>query len=153
MQKYKQRKKDVNQKSQEYLELKDGRKIGILNGASLEKSLNNQIPMTNGLVGNKSVTVLRDNGCFGVIVKRKFVAEGHLTGKTGYVMMVARTLLKAPFANVEVSTPYYSGMVEPLCLKDLVYELIIENIPGARAPDDPDETWCVKAAAINPVTG
>ena len=22
------------------------------------------------------------------------------------------------------------------------------NIPGARAPDDPDETWCVEAAAV-----
>ena len=38
--------------------------------------------------------------------------------------------------------------MEALCLKDPLYELIIGNIPGARVPDDPDETWCVKAAAI-----
>ena len=63
-------------------------------------------------------------------------------------MTVARTLLKAPFANVEISTPYYSGTVEALCLKDPLYQLIIGNIPEARAPDDPDETWCVKAAAV-----
>ena len=49
---------------------------------------------------------------------------------------------------MEVSTPYYSGMVKALCLKNPVYELIIENIPEARAPDDSDETWCVKAATI-----
>ena len=109
--------KDFDQKSQEYLELKDGGKIGILNGTCLEESLNNQMPTTNGLVGNKSVTVLRDTGYSGVIVKRELVAERQLTGKTRYVITVARTLLKAPFANVEVSTPYYSGTVETLCLK------------------------------------
>ena len=105
------------------------------------------MPTTNGLVGKKSVTVLRDTGCSGVIVKRELVAR-QLTGKIGYVMMVACTLLKASFASVEVSTPYYSKMGEALCLRDPLYELIIGNIPGDRAPDDPDDTWCVKAAVI-----
>ena len=63
-------------------------------------------------------------------------------------MTVARTLLKAPFANVEVSTLYYSGTMEDLCLKDPLYELIIGNIARSRDSDDLDETWCVKAAAI-----
>ena len=68
------------------------------------------------MVGNKSVTVFRDTGCSGVIVKRDLVAEEQLTGKVGYIITVARTLLKAPFANVEINTPYYSGRVEALCL-------------------------------------
>ena len=63
-------------------------------------------------------------------------------------MTVARTLLKAPFANVEVSTLSYSGTMEDLCLKDPLYELIIGNIARSRDSDDLDETWCVKAAAI-----
>ena len=53
------------------------------------------MPTTNELVGNKSVTVLRVTGCSGVIVKKELVAEGQLTGKTGYVITVARILLKA----------------------------------------------------------
>ena len=106
------------------------------------------MPMSIGMVGNKSVTVLRDTGCSGVIVKRELVAEEQLTGKVGYIMTVARTLLKAPFANVEISTLFYSGTVEALCLRDPLYQLIIGNIPGARAPDDLDETWCVEAAAV-----
>ena len=105
--------------------------------------LSNQMPTSIGMVGNKSVIVLRHTGCSGVIVKRELVAEEQLTGKVGYIMTVARTFLKAPFANVEISTPYYSGTVEALCLRDPLYQLIIGNIPGARAPDDPDETWCV----------
>ena len=64
-------------------------------------------------------------------------------------MMVARTLLKALFANAKVKTTYYRGTVEVLFLKNPLYELIIGNIPEARAPDDLDETWCVKAGAIN----
>ena len=144
----KEERKEVGQNSQEYLELKDGRKIGILNGACLEENLSNQMPTSIGMVGNKSVTVLRDTGCSEVIVKRELVSEEQLTGKVGYIMTVARTLLKAPFANVEINTPYFSGTVEALCLRDPLYQLIIGNIPGARAPDDPDETWCVEAAAF-----
>ena len=140
--------KEVGPESQEYLKLKDGRKIGILNGARLEENLSNQMPTSIGMVRNKSVTVLRDTGCSGVIVKRELVAEEQLTGKVGYIMTVACTLLKAPFAKVEISTPYYSGTVEALCLRDPLYQLIIGNILGARAPDDPDETWCVEAAAV-----
>ena len=63
-------------------------------------------------------------------------------------MTVARTLLKAPFPNVEISTPYYNGTVEALCLSDPLYQLIIGNIPEARAHDNPNETWCVEAAAV-----
>ena len=49
--------KEVGPESQEYLELKDRRKVGILNGACLEESLSNQMPTSIGMVGNKSVTV------------------------------------------------------------------------------------------------
>ena len=114
----------------------------------MEENLSNQLPTSIGMFGKKSVTVLRDTGCSGVIVNRAFVAEEQLTGKVGYIMTVAHTLLKAPFANVEINTPYYSGTVEVLCLSDPLYQLIIENIPGARASNDPDKTWCVEAAAV-----
>ena len=85
LQKFKQRKK-FGQKSQKYLELKDGQKIGILNDACSEENLSNQMPTSNGMVGNKSVTVLRNTGCFRVIVKRVLVAEEQLTGKVRYTV-------------------------------------------------------------------
>ena len=106
------------------------------------------MPTSIRMVGNKLVTILTNTGCSGVIVKRELVAEGQLTGKIGYIMTVTRTLLKAPFENVEISMPYYSGTVEALCLRDSLYQLIIGNILGARTPDNPDETWCVEAAAV-----
>ena len=74
--------KEVGQNSQEYLDVKDGRKIGILNGACLEENLSNQMPTSIGMVGNKSVTVLRDTGCSGVILKRELVAEEHQSSES-----------------------------------------------------------------------
>ena len=38
--------------------------------------------------------------------------------------------------------------MEALCLKNPLYQLIIGNISGARAPDNSDQTWCVEAAAV-----
>ena len=76
-----EKRKEVGQKSQEYLELKDGQKIGTLNGTCLEENLSNQMPTSIGMVGNKSVTVLRDTGCSEVIVKRELVAEEQLTAR------------------------------------------------------------------------
>ena len=81
-------------------------------------------------------------------MKRNLVKEEQLTGKVGYVMTVARTLLRAPFAEIEVDTPYFSGKVEVLCLKDPLYDLIIGNIPGARAPDDPEKDWGVDSSIV-----
>ena len=40
----KDERKEVGQNSQKYLELKDGQKIGILNGACLGENLSNQMP-------------------------------------------------------------------------------------------------------------
>ena len=115
-----------------------------MNGECLEESLDNQMPTSEGLVGNESVTVLRDIACSGVIVKKNLEKQEQLTDNIGYLMTVARTLLKTPFACVEVSTSYFSGTVETLCLKNPLYELMTGNIPEAKAPDDPVETCCVK---------
>ena len=78
-------------------------------------------------------------------MKRDLIKEEQLTSKIDYVMTIAGTLLRAPF---EVSMLYFSETVKILYLKDPLYELIIGNIPGARAPYESDETWCVHAAVV-----
>ena len=40
-----------------------------------------------------------------------------------------------------VDTPYLKGQVEAQCLPDPIYDLVIGNVPGARAADDPDPSW------------
>ena len=98
------------------------------------------------------VTVLRDTNYSGVILKKGLVKKEQLTGKISYTMTIESILLKAPYANVKVSTLYSSGTVKALCIKDSLYELIIKNNFGSRAPDDQDETFLRKGRSSYPVT-
>ena len=59
----------------------------------MRAKIKNNLPMMSGKMGNKNVEVLRDNTCYGVIVKRKLVDEADFIGKVGYVMTVDRTLI------------------------------------------------------------
>ena len=128
------------------LELINGEKIKVINGACLEKEISSRMPVVTGMVGERKVEVLRDTGCTGVIIKRNLVNEKQFTGEFGHIMTIARDLIKAPIAKVSVDTPYFSGTVEALCLKDPLVELIIGNVSGARAPNDPDTNWTSCAA-------
>ena len=92
------------------------------------------------------MNVLRDTGCSGAIVRRSLVDEANMTGETGHMMMVNRTLKRAPIGRINVDTPYYAGVVEALCLLDPLFDLIIGNVPGARMPDDPNPKWSTSAA-------
>ena len=123
---------------EEWLELKTGEKIKVLNGACMETEVKDNLLVLPGRVGDRTVKILRDTGCSAVIVRRSLVDEAHLTGETGYMMMVDRTLKKAPIARINRDTPYYTGVVEALCLLDPLFDLIIGNVPGARRPDDPN---------------
>jgi len=71
-----------------------------------------------------------------------------MTGKMGYMMTVDRTVRRALMAKLEVDTPHFTGIVEALCLKDSLFDLIIGNISGARKPDDPNPDWTLVAAVV-----
>ena len=46
-----------------------------------------------------------------------------------------------PVARINVSTPFYVGQVEALIMDNSVYDLIIDNITGARSADNPNLDW------------
>ena len=99
------------------------------------------MPVVRGRVGENIVDTLRDTGCSGVVVRRSLVADEQLTGRVGYMLLIDNTLREVPLAEITVDTPYLRGQVEAQCLPETIYDLIIGNVPGARAPDDPDPTW------------
>ena len=99
------------------------------------------MPVYQGKVGKYEVQTLRDSGCSCVVVKRKFVEDGQLTGKTRSVVQVLGTRARLPVAKIHVDTPYLIGVVEALCADDSLYDLIIRNVDGAREPGDPDLGW------------
>ena len=119
------------------MELKSGEKIKVVrDGACLSNENKNCMPLATGKVGENEVEVLRDTGCNSVIVRRELAKKDDFTGSTGYVITTDRTLKEAPIAEIKVDTPYYTGATKVICLRDPLFDLIIENIPGARNPDD-----------------
>ena len=100
-----------------------------------------EMPVYQGKVGKYEVQTLRDSECSCVVVKRKFVEDGQLTGKTRSVVQVLGTRARLPVAKIHVDTPYLIGEVQALCADDSLYDLIIANVDGAREPGDPDLGW------------
>ena len=88
--------------------------------------------VVKGRLGERSVDVLRDTGCSGIVVKRDPMSEDQFTGDFNVMLAIAK---------IDVDTPFLKGEVEAQCLPDAVYELILGNAPGARAADDPDPSW------------
>ena len=131
---------------EEWLELKTGENIKVLNGACMETEVKDNLLESPGMIGDRTVKVLRDTGCSGLIVRRSLVDEARLTGEMGHMMMVDRTVKRALIARINIDTPYYAGVVEALCLLGPLFDLIIGNVPGARRPDDPNPKWSTSAA-------
>ena len=110
--------------------------------SQVEKEANaSEMPFCQGKVGTHVVQVLRDSGCSCVIVKRKFVEDGQLTGEIRSVKQLLGTTDRVPVARVTVNTPYLVGDTEALCVNESLYDLVIGNVPGAREPFRPDNEW------------
>ena len=110
--------------------------------SQVEKEANvTDMPFCQGKIGTHVVQVLRDSGCSCVIVKRKFVEDGQLTGEIRSVKQLLGTTERVPVARVTVNTPYLVGDTEALCVNESLYDLVIGNVPGAREPFRPDNEW------------
>ena len=93
-----------------------------------------KMPVMMGTLNGTSVEVLRDTGCTGVVTKKAFVKKEQYTGQYKVMIRIDNSRVKAPTAKVKVDTPYYSGVVEAVCLDDALYDLVIGNIDGAKDP-------------------
>ena len=106
-----------------------------------------KMPVFNGKVSDTTVDTLRDTGCSGVVVRETFVKKDQYTGKYCYMLLIGNTVRQVPIAKIQVDTPYFKGEVEAQCLPDAIYDLIIGNVEGAKAPDNPDPDWQEACAA------
>ena len=133
-----------------YLVLHEGRKIPIVSNAASPLWLRDhrKMPVVRGKIGTKSVDVLRDTGCSGVIVKQQHVTDDQHTGRVGMMQMVDNSVIRVPIANVEIDSPYLSGQVQALCPQDAVYDVIVGNVPGARPAATPNLQWVETQAAV-----
>ncbi|XP_033744100.1 uncharacterized protein LOC117329978 [Pecten maximus] len=149
----KQRRKEIKQEVSVDVEVDDG-ESRLQDGTHMNVSCNVpaptpcKMPVVEGVVGSQRVSVLRDTGCSGVVVKRSLVTEDQMTGEVRTCTLADGSSLKVPTATVVVDTPYYVGPVVAWCMETPVYDLILGNIDGARAPDEPDSSWNQRMADI-----
>ena len=109
---------------------------------SEELPVNGQcMPVSEGRIGTSGVRVLRDTRCSRVIVKQKSIPDTQYTGRYGLMQMVDNTVRRVPMATVHIESPYLTGEVSALCPPDAVYDVIVGNVPGTRAADNPDPDW------------
>ena len=113
--------------------------IGCISGACFKGD--GQMPMTNGFVGNTIVYTLRDTGCSGVVVRRDLVNGDQMMNYNELCTLLDGTILRVPVARVYIDTPYLTGTVAAMCMKEPIYDLVAGNVPGVRQPDDPDLDW------------
>ena len=53
--------------------LANGKSVNIITNVCQVKDVNHPMPVTKGTIGSENVSVLRNSGCSGVVVKKKFV--------------------------------------------------------------------------------
>jgi len=70
-----------------------------------------QMPVVDGIVKGKLVTVLRDTGCSTVVVRRSLIPDEKLTGLEERCILIDGSIRQTPVARIEVDTPYFPGAV------------------------------------------
>ena len=98
-------------------------------GSVLEKD---NLPLMKGFIGDQEVTVLRDTGSTGVMVKADLVHPPQFTGRNRMLKMVTSRLEEYPVAWIQVDTPVFSGYLQAWCLPDPICDLVIGNISGVH---------------------
>ena len=73
--------------------LTSGNKIPIVSNACLEPQSGDRL---KGRVGVKTVDVLRDTGCSGIVVKKNLVSEDQFTGDFNVMLFIDNTARKVP---------------------------------------------------------
>lgn len=106
------------------------------------------MPTSRGVIGMNTVTVLRDTGCSGVVVRRSCVEEDRITERKQVCVLADGTKVEVPIACIHVDTPYFTGEVEAWCMENPIYDLILGNIPGARSPESPNPDWKLEVNAV-----
>jgi len=86
------------------------------------------MPVTDGIVEGKPVSVLRDTKCSTVVVRRLLVFDGKLTSQEEDCILIDETVRHVPVARSFVRIFYFRGIVKAICMEDPICDLIMENI-------------------------
>ncbi|XP_069140237.1 uncharacterized protein [Argopecten irradians] len=99
------------------------------------------MPIASGYVGDHFVTVLRDSGCSGVVVRKDLVDSSRISDRRQVCSLADGSRIQVPVAELDIDTPYFKGTADAWVLETPLYDLIIGNVDGARPPNQPDDEW------------
>ncbi|KAL3855402.1 hypothetical protein ACJMK2_014613 [Sinanodonta woodiana] len=105
-----------------------------------------RVPTGTGTANGQTVTVVRDTGCMGVVVKRSLVREDQMHGWKSLCMLLNQTIDRVPVAKIEIETPFLTWTVEALCMDNPIYDLTIGNVDGSRLPTLSDFRFPIEQA-------
>ncbi|GFO45341.1 gypsy retrotransposon integrase-like protein 1 [Plakobranchus ocellatus] len=132
------------------LKLASGKSVPVMtNCAALrdpKKTRNLGLPVLKIEIGGREVDVMRDTGCEGVVVRKQLVDASQLTGECCLLLRIDNTALLAEKAVISLRTPFLSGEVKALYIPDVICDVMVGNVEGARSPEDPDMSVMVGAA-------
>jgi len=117
------------------IELKCGCIVSVIADACCSGREN--MPVREGMMNGKSVTVLRDTGCSTVVVRRSLVKNDQYTGREEICYLIDGTVRRTPVVEVQVDTPFYKGQVTAVCMDNPLHDVVTGNV--ANAIDDVKE--------------
>ncbi|XP_075733426.1 uncharacterized protein LOC142775667 [Rhipicephalus microplus] len=105
------------------------------------KFATHKMPVLQGRIFGRTVSVLRDTGSNTLVVRRSLVPDEALIGTTATLFLADGSSIIVPEAEVEIHSPYFSGTSIVKCMTNPLYDLIVGNVPGSREVHDPDTKW------------
>jgi hypothetical protein len=101
-------------------------------GACVIDGMAGELPLVNGILYGKNISVLRDTGCDGAVLNKRYCLQDKYTGQYINIRQIHGRPIRVPIAIVDVNTPYYSGSLKVAAIDTQICDLIIGNIDGAR---------------------
>ena len=112
------------------IEENDGDSFPIIGGGcTLDRD---NLPLMKWWMGGQEITVLRDTGSTGVMIRAELVDSSQYTGRNQRLMSITSRMEEFPVAWIQIDTPFFVVYVHALCLPNPMCDLIIGNIPGVH---------------------
>ena len=119
---------------------------------SVARGPRENMPVTEGVVNNNVVKVLRDTGCSTIVVKQQFVKQKQFTGRYQKCVLLDGTVREIPTAIIWIDTPFLVGTFQAIVMETPLYDLIVGNVKGASDSNSPNPNWSPKEICVETLT-
>ena len=91
-----------------------------------------KLPLVKGTCNDKEAIVMRDTGATHVVVNSKYVTPEHYTEEVASVTLADGSTKTGNMAVVQINSPFFTGKIKAVSLKDSKHDVLIGNVQGAK---------------------